>query len=134
MAHSDPLPQSVLDILVIEIGRRIEPVLNLPLQGVEPSLEWKSQPVQLAEHFAVWMIGLDNLSRVQKDIGELAVQTGLWHHQVRVGGKATVFARSRPLGPSDWSIEDVTKSPIAEKIDSAVDWIDSNVPGDPLVR
>lgn len=77
---------------------------------------------------------------------QLATPANQWHHQVRYGGQAQAFARSMSPGDSDpaalaapgsTSTPDVMAlftSPLAERIDQAIDWIDLNVPGDPLVR
>ena len=41
-----------------------------------------------------------------------------------------------PLGPeaSNWSVREMFESEIARKIDDAIEWVDQNVKGDPLVR
>lgn len=78
----------------------------------------------------------DAVAKTDLDISQLARQTGRWHHQIKIDGKAESFARSVPLGPdaANWSVRELFQSEVAQKIDEAIDWIDSNVTGDPLVR
>jgi hypothetical protein len=86
----------------------------------------------------------------------VALPTGQWHHQVRYGGRAQAFARSvqdlsgnsavaNPVVASsadppearnagEAEVTALFASTLAERIDQAVDWIDQNVTGDPLVR
>lgn len=71
-----------------------------------------------------------------------ARETGRWHHQIKVGGRAAAFARSSgaQLGLDHVSLRGLFVSPLAEKIEEAVGWIDANEPGgrggarDPVVR
>lgn len=62
--------------------------------------------------------------------------TGRWHSQVRIAGKAQVVARSIPLGgdPANWSVRQFLEGDLAREVDEAIEWIDSNVQNDPLVR
>lgn len=128
MAHADPFPTAALDVVSRQVGSR--------LAGVVPDDLIQNVPIELAESFAIWMLALDATTRANEDLSHLARRTGRWHHQVRFGGQARAFAWSMPYGPdpTDWSIEQVSFSPIAERIDAAVEWIDQNVPDDPLVR
>ncbi len=124
MAHADPFPNDILKSVAEQIGPR----LLLP-----PG----APPAQLRETFSVWSLGLDATTRPKEPIAKLAQPTGRWHHQVSIGNRARAFARSMPLGPAaaDWSVSQITPdSPIAEAIDKAIDWVDQNVPGDPLVK
>jgi hypothetical protein len=76
-------------------------------------------------------------TKLDEPIENLVIQTGRWHHQISIGARTNSFARSRSLGPAthDWSVTQVaTDSPIAEAIDKAIDWVDNNVKGDPLVK
>ena len=92
--------------------------------------------VELTETFSVWMVALDRLVHGSDDLRELGVQTGRWHHQIRVDCQTKIYARSRPLGadPSSWRITEVFQSELAQKIDASISWVDKNLEGNPLVR
>jgi hypothetical protein len=128
MAHSDVLPDDVIDNLAAQIGSEAGRTLGAAI------LQRKT--IEMTESFSIWALGADLVTKVDVDLSQLARQTGRWHHQIKVDGKAESFARSMPLGPSatDWSVRELFESEISQKIDDAIDWIDQNVQGDPLVR
>jgi hypothetical protein len=124
MAHTDAFPSDVLKSVAARIGPRLLMPPGAP-------------PAQLRETFSVWALGLDATTRPGEPIAKLAKPTGRWHHQVSIGNQVRTFARSMPLGPTaaDWTVSQITPdSPIAEAIDRAIDWVDKNVQGDPLVK
>lgn len=129
MAHSDPLPDDVLVNIADEISTR----LSAPTGVMERRAD---SGFSLGEHFAVWMLRLEDLSKITSDLSERAMQTGYWHHQIRHDQETSLYARTRPLGPNaaDWSIEEIGSSEIASHIDQAITWIDDNSAGDPTVR
>ena len=90
----------------------------------------------MAETIAVWTLDSSKLLREPVRISEIARSTGRWHHQIHVGGRATAYAHSRPLGgdPDSWSVTSVVESGIAEKLAGAMTWIDQNIQGDSEVR
>lgn len=128
MAHADPFRPDVLDALTPQIGDRLG-------SAAAPFIRGGAKPT-LGETFAVWMLGLDATAKRGVDIRRLATPIGRWHHQIRFGNQTPMYARSMPLGPNpnDWTIMQVTTSPLAKTIDEAINWIDQNAPDDPLVR
>jgi hypothetical protein len=121
------LPADVLDTVAAQVGAEAGRSLGAAI--LQKSME-------LTESFSVWSLGADAVAKVHADLAQLAHNTGRWHHQIKIDGKADSFARSMPLGPdaADWSVREVFASDVARKIDEGIEWIDRNVPGDPLVR
>ena len=76
------------------------------------------------------------IARPTEPLARLAKQTGVWHHQIRAGGRAISFAQSRPLGPDpeNWTVDAYVNSPLAGRIDTAILWVDKHVPEDDVVR
>lgn len=132
MAHSDTLPIDTAKAIASQVGQRLASVAT-PARLAAPA---GPPGPDLGETFSVWVLGLDAVTRSHEDISKLAVQTGRWHHQIRYGGRPQAFARSVPTGPKpdDWAVTQLFESRVAERIDEAVDWVDQNVQGDPLVR
>jgi hypothetical protein len=91
--------------------------------------------MELGESFPIWM--LDLASTADPELAfQAAIPTGYWHHQIRHGGEAKEFAKSRPLGPGprDWKVEEIVISRIAERVDYAIAVLDREVPGDEQIR
>jgi hypothetical protein len=128
MAYPDTPPHDVIDHVASELGMKGRRVLRETI--------FPQETLELTESFAVWTLGLDAVTKPNIDLSQLARQTGQWQHQIKIDGKAEAFARSMPLGPNatDWPVRALFKSHIAERIDEAIDWVDHNVQGDPLVR
>lgn len=127
MAHTDALPNDVLDAVAAHIGAEA---------GGSFGAGVLQKKMELMESFAVWSLGADAVTKSGVDLSQLAQQTGRWHHQINIDGKAEAFARSMSLGPdaASWSVREMFESEIAKKIDDAIEWVDQNVEGDPLVR
>ena len=128
MAHADALPSDVIDIVAAQIGAEAGKSLGAAVL--------QKKAIELTESFSVWMLGADAVMKSDTDLSQLAEQTGRWHHQIKLDGKAESFARSMPLGPdaTSWTLREHFESEIAKKIDDAIEWIDQNVKGDPVVR
>ena len=128
MAHTESIPVNTVNAIAHQVGQRLATVATPALLA--------AQAGTLGETFSVWVLGLDATTKSNEALEKLAIQTGRWHHQVRYGGRAQAFARSVPTGPKpeDWSVTQLFESHIAEQIDKAIDWVDGNAQGDPLVR
>jgi len=131
MPHTYNISDEILAVIAEQLGTHIS-------QLVSPDLLDRGS-VEIMESFPIWTLGLDSVGAAFEsgvDIQELASPTGRWHHQIRLGDSVTAFARSMPLGPSpnDWSVREVFASPIAAKIDNAIEWVDKISNYDPLVR
>lgn len=127
MAHAQDVPPEALAVIARQIGERTPSIP--PGAAAQPGRE-------VAESFPIWRLGLNATAQSTRDLRSLAVHTGSWHHQIRTHGSARAVARSTPNGPhpEDWQLLDVSASPLAPKVDDAIEWIDANVTGDPLVR
>jgi hypothetical protein len=131
MAHTDPLPAGAAESVAAQLGPFLSgPALPPPL-AVAPA----AAP-RLTESFAVCVVGAAPGRNPPADLPPLAEPAGLWHHQVRVGGAATHFARSarQGFGGTDLGVQEWADSPVAGRIDEAVTWVDQNVPEDATVR
>lgn len=131
MAHADSLPGDVLTSIANQLGDRMTTMSGPQFLS--------GSPVELTETFSVWALGADAVGEAAQsnaDIQLFATPTGRWHHQVMFGSSAEAFARSTPLGiePGSWSLREFFISPLADKIDKAVEWVDQNIVDDPLVR
>lgn len=128
MAHADSLPNDVIDAVASQIGAEAGKALGAAV------LQRKA--MEMTESFSVWALEADSVTKPNGDLSQLARQTGRWHHQIKIDGRAESFARSMPLGPdaANWSVREIFESAVAQRIDDAIEWIDSNVKGDPLVR
>lgn len=93
------------------------------------------KPMEIGESFPIWMLGVASTADPELAL-QSAIPTGYWHHQIRHGGEAKEFAKSRPLGPGprDWKVEEIVTSPIAERVDAAITVVDREAAGDEQVR
>jgi hypothetical protein len=124
MAHAQRIPLEVLEAIANQIRERT------------PPSELGQGRYEIAESFPIWALGLGEITRQNRGIRALATHTSTWHHQIHVENLARMVARSTPNGPDaeDWQLVDLSKSSLPGKVDSAIDWIEKSVPGDPLVR
>lgn len=130
MAHTvPPPPAAALTSIARQIGERRAPANAL---AAAPGA-----PLQIAESFPVWMLGLDALQGPPGRLRTLAKETGTWHHQITQGNQAKEFARSVPgTAPTgaDWRLVELGNSPTAGRIGETIDWIDQYAPANPLVQ
>jgi hypothetical protein len=127
MAHVQKIPDQTLQSIAKQIASRISTLRKSDIAAGQFSV---------TESFPVWVLGLDATTRPAEDLNSLARRTGYWHHQIWSGTEATHYARSRPEGPdpNDWALLETVETKSAARISQAIDWIDSNVSGDPDVR
>ena len=132
MAHFQLLQPDIVNSVALQIGRRVRPALR------RPSRKAGAVAAQIGESFPVWFLGLDATTRLgeRERLAHTAKASGYWHHQITMPDGAKRFARSKPTGPDaeDWHVTEVVSSDLAADIDQAIEWIDTNVQGDPLVR
>ncbi|MEM7725858.1 MAG: hypothetical protein AAF208_05730 [Cyanobacteria bacterium P01_A01_bin.45] len=129
MTEFRSLPEDVVDEIVKQIGLGLENLRPIPTLGGASELK-------LFETVDIWSLRSDLLLESTNDLTILAKPTGRWHHQIKINGVPTSYARSVANGPSalDWHVVGVFESPIATKIDDAINWIDGNISGDYVVR
>lgn len=127
MAHADSLPDNILDTILEEVSN----FLNATRDFFKGDI-----PTEMGETFSVWILDADKIEPTTTDLTRLARPLNRWHHQLKFGKKAVMFARSMPLEmkPSNWTVQELAESPIPDRIDRAIDWIDTYTENDPLVR
>lgn len=162
MAHADKVSRAALASLAEEIGELLdgaelgEEIAPASLAEVAGGAT-EAWSAELVETFAVWTLDARALTRgrgaakksgakksaAKSDrLSAHARATGRWHHQIRVGGIAAAFARSSgaKLELDSASPSGLFVSPLAGKVEEAIDWIDENEPEgrdgarDPVVR
>jgi hypothetical protein len=131
MASTDRLP----DDAVRSVAAQIATFLPL-VGGPGPAAAAAAPAREVTENLAICFLTAEQVQRPPRDLGALARPSGVWHHQVRTAGAATHFARSAtskfdPAGPH---VQAVFESPVAEKIDTAIAWVDKHVKGRATVR
>jgi hypothetical protein len=140
MANTKQLPPEVLRVVANQIGERLgvfqeDSISSHLLMTEEGEI---THEVDLGESFEVWTLPAEALDEFENDLDlpQIARSTGYWHHQIRSDKKALSFARSKPLGsdPESWSLRELFVSPLAEKVERAIDWIEEMAPEDVEVR
>jgi hypothetical protein len=127
VAKPDPLSKSALKSAAQQLGE----LLAEAAAPAERALAPLANP-KLAESLAVCFAGADQVKNPPKDLSVLANPSGIWHHQIRTSAGVTHLARSNQEGfqPDALDVQQVVESPIAEKIDRAIAWIDREIPDD----
>jgi hypothetical protein len=84
--------------------------------------------IELAETFDVFELSLPVAESISGRLRTELTANGQWHHQIRHGADAKEFALSgAPQRDSENRLLQVSfASPIAQNIDSAIDWMDNN--------
>jgi hypothetical protein len=131
MAYTEKLSDATLNWIAEQIGKHIFSVLD-------PE-SYRNSKMQIMETFPLWILRAEAVAEAAKtgqDLPQIAKAAGLWHHQIEIDGYPKACARTKPLGeaPDSWSLQKVFNSLLAKKIDMAIDWIDRNTDGEPLVR
>lgn len=128
MPHTDRISEAALDDVAQEVGKRLPQLLGSELPP--------TTAVTITASFPVWNLSSDRVEKgagISDDLDALATRTGRLHHQIAVDGQPLLYARS-VLDHDTRTVEEVTVSPTAKRIDAAIDWIDANVPEDDLAR
>lgn len=127
MAEIPELPHATLLQIARQIGQRMPRVTLTTSRPGELGLQVNVPSVAplLQETFPVWFLPLERITTGNDDLELLAERTAYWHHQVTVGARAEVYARSK----TDASLEtaevtEFAKSQVAHSIDDAIKWID----------
>lgn len=131
MAHATNIDDRALNAIVQQAGRLIGALTDSNLLALSP--------IELRETFDVWMLRLDTIAygaAYNIELTKLATDIGRYHHQITFAGLAEAFARSSlPVTPQGSpTLEELFVSPLAKRIDEAIEWIDQTVTDDPLVR
>lgn len=127
MANKETLPDDLRDTVCLQIGDLL------------PGLYLKQSPapkaVQLRESFTVWALDLSAPAEsVASNLSFPAREAHYWHHQILFDGKAEAYAESVLLDSGSLRVAEVSISPLAQKIDAAIDWVERQVDDSVLVR
>ncbi len=133
-----PVPAEVFDALASDLA---VPVATLFGRREDASPETAARDVrgeptpepQLADALPVWSITTDVAKSDEAGLASLARPARMWHHQVVVNGVHVAFARTRQVRGRPRFLA-LVPSPVAGRIDRALDWVDRNVPRDPPLR
>ncbi len=127
MATASVLEPGTLSVIAEQLAER-------PTEAGQSALA-AGLPLEIGESFPVWMLGLQSTSDLEFAF-QSATWTGYWHHQIRHAGVAKEFAKSRPQGPGprDWVVEEIVTSPMAERVDAAIEVLDREVRDEAQVR
>lgn len=131
MAHAYKLSEDELHDMAEQISQHLG-----HLYDARPR---QAESVDLCETFEVWMLGAHQLAAGAKtgsDLAQLAKPTKHLHHQIKQGGQALCSATSSEEEANTPHLSEMSLSPLVEKIDRAIDWLDhqSGLEDDPLVR
>lgn len=96
----------------------------------------QGKTVELRDDFAMWRLKKDSLELIvdksENELGKLSELSDRWHHQIIADGQPIAFARSiAQEGSSLRTVVDLILSPIAKHIESAIEWLESEVDQDP---
>jgi len=84
--------------------------------------------------FEVYMLSLDGIAKALRgsDLTDCLVKTGNWHHQILQMRKASAIGLSAPRGDvrDSLRISGLFVTPLASKVDRAIEWIDRQRPED----
>lgn len=125
MPYSDDVSAAALVVVGKEVGRWL-PRLG---GGLHPAAA-----VTITSSLRVWKLSSAEVADLTLDeLGRMAVDTGRTHHQVAVGGEPTAYARS-VVQNGETVVEQVTVSPTAKDIETAIQFVDAEVAEDDLAR
>ena len=128
MAHLQKLPNGALGAIAKQVGR-LYPSLDKNVTQHQPAAE-------LRETFRVWFLPVDEIVIGKNNLLEIAQDTNRWHSQIWIDGKPKGVVRFTP--PSEdapnWTVTQVLKGDLAEKVEDTIDWIDREIKADPLVH
>ena len=142
MAFTQTLPNDVLAEIAAQVSSSIEESGESDTIGGVPGVD-QPQPTPppdatppsytIGESFEVWTFARGMTKEYDagnRDLSALCRPSGIWHHQLKVDQVPKGFARSKPLGPTaeSWSVREIFWSPLAKRIDEAIDWIDGHAP------
>ena len=139
MAHAYKLSEYAIDGLCHEIRQHLDYLSDARPPQARSVDSGETESVDLAETFDVWMLGAKKLAagvKAGQDLAQLAKPTHHLHHQVKQSGAALCSATSSTKAALAPQVSGMALSPLAEKIDRAIDWLDhhSGLEDDPLVR
>ena len=128
MAHVQKLADDAVDAIAKQVGR-LYPSLDNNVTQRQPSAE-------LTETFPVWFLSIDAINTGNNNLLELAQDTLRWHSQISIDGKPEGVVRAMASGDdaSDWTVRQILTGNFAKTIDDAIQWVDTEVETDPLVR
>jgi hypothetical protein len=123
MAKTDPLKKSQRQAVADQLGRMMARGMAAPAGA---RMAAAAEEPELGESLAVCTLTAQQVLHPPADFAEIARPSGTWHHQVHTAGGVTHAARSQVGGirGDDQHVTQMFQSPIAEKIDAAITWLD----------
>jgi hypothetical protein len=92
-------------------------------------------PVRLAEEFEVWKLLPKAIEIPQARLSKVAEKTGYWQHLIRHGKVAREIVTTRAdAAGRKFQVHALGNELLAEKYDSAIQWLDANDSSDAIVR
>jgi hypothetical protein len=122
MAHFKNLPDDVLAQLQNKVGLSLSRTTDA-LGAISPTLH---------ESVDVWDLPANAVVGSTNDLNILAKPLGQWHLQIKSDTTPIAYARSSTVGSAatDWSVDGIFQSELAQEFDEAIGWIDNNFPGE----
>jgi len=117
MTVKDDLPDQVLDSISHQIGMLLPGLLQR--QPAPPV------SVALAESFEVWTLDLPKAVDALEPLAFPVRKARYWHHQVLFDGEVKAHAKSQMSPSQQARVLQVSISPLAKKIDAAIEWVES---------
>ena len=118
MIVKDTLPDETFEAIMDQIGRLLPRLLE----------QQKPMPerVELRESFGVWTLRSKDIeSGTHPGASFHAREAGYWHHQILFDGRVQAWAESDVSPTEAPRVREVTISPLAKKIDDAIEWVES---------
>jgi hypothetical protein len=126
----------VKETLPKEVKETIKEQIGYMLPGLFHQQSDRPVSVQLRESFLTWTLDLNALVQQTLDFKTLvaqmrqglslpAQQAGVWHHQILFNGEPRAWAESEVSASGQPRVREVSISPLAKKIDDAIEWVES---------
>jgi len=126
----------VKDTLPTDFKKTIKQQIGYMLPGLLHQHSGRPKSVELRESFLTWTLDLNTLLQQALDLKTLrarmsagsflpAQETGVWHHQILFDGEPRAWAESEVLASGKARVREVSISPLAKKIDDAIEWVES---------
>lgn len=112
------LPTDTFKQIVNEIGSM--------MAGLLDKRSPRPDSVEIRESFEMWTLNLENLKdRPPNEQSLPVVKTGYWHHQILFDRQPRAHALSKVLVEEPACVLEVAISPLAKKIDDAIEWVEN---------
>ena len=118
---SDHEPSGIAE----QIGKLLPAVYSVP--------KTERRKVTLRQSFEVWTIDVKDILNARENVSFPAHHANYRHHQIAIAGRAAAFALSKLSSGSEY-VTEVTMSPIAERIESAISNLSVDLSDETVAR